>query len=745
MHKYLIICYVFSIIFGFGISSDVQAVDMTITGVFPTNNAAEVCADTKLWLTFGTVPIVSTSGTLQICKVSDDSVVYQLDLQTLPVNVYGPLASGWPYQINLNGLVLNYEPFAVSGNTLEIYPSTRLDYNTEYYVKMTAGFCTDSGSNTSPAITDNTTWRFTAKTAAPAADHDYMVALDGSGDFCTVQGAVDAVANNDSVRTLIRIKNGNYRGMVHIPSAKINITWLGENKDTTVISAYNREAFNAGSDKRMLVRCYAGGFRMYNLTLYNTAPDNSGQAETIKNSGSKCIMRNCNFKSYQDTLLLGGKMYFKDCYIEGDTDYIWGDGTVYFDKCQMHSMSSSSYVTQPRTPNGTNGYFLVDCNLTAQTGITDCWLGRMFLDRSEYAQVVLINCVMPTAPFNPIGWKKNTLVDTSNLRLWEYKSVDPSGNLIDVSGRLYPGSRQLTDVEAVFWRDVNNVFSGTWNPKADAEAPSASWQPSPANGATDVAAETPISWSAGAGAESHLIYFGTTNPPPFIEEVTETSYVVQQFLYASTVYYWRVDEKNAAGTTTGTVWSFTTGTTSDTTPPTPNPMIWESEPNAVNRNTITMTASLATDDNFGVQYYFSNITDPNHDSGWQDSTTYINTGLNNNTTYIYKVKARDNSLNHNTTADSNTAEAATFRYDCNAVLNSDLSEDCQVNFADFVIFADEWLLPRLATDFIINSTFDSELVPWQLVDAFGAIGTMTATFDDSNGLPPGSAYLQANA
>ena len=205
--------------------SSAKAADMTVTNLFPANDAVEVCADTKLWITFGTAPIVTTSGNLQICKASDDSTVYQLTLQTLPSNSYGPIATGWPYQIDLNGKVLNYEPFSVSGNILEIYPSTRLEYNTTYYVKMTAGFCTDANGYISPAINDNTTWQFTTKTTAPAADHDYMVALDGSGDFCTLQGAIDAVTDYDPNRTLIKIRKGTYREQAHIPGSKANMTW----------------------------------------------------------------------------------------------------------------------------------------------------------------------------------------------------------------------------------------------------------------------------------------------------------------------------------------------------------------------------------------------------------------------------------------------------------------------------------------------------------------------------------------
>jgi len=454
------------------------------------------------------------------------------------------------------GIEVNYVPFNVSGKTLEIYPSTRLAYNTDYYVKMTAGFCTDANGNTSPEINDNTTWRFTIMASAPAADHDYTVALDGSGDFCTLQGATDAVANSDPCRTIVKVKKGTYREIINIPSGKTNVTWLGEDTNATIIAGYNREAFNKGTAYRMMVKNYGNGFRMYNMTFRNTAPDNSGQAETIRTDALRCLAKNCKYKSYQDTLLLNaGQTYFNDCYIEGDTDFIWGGGTAYFDRCVMKLLSTQSYITQPRAAQGANGLFLVDCNLTSPPGLTGCYLGRTVNDNYHYCQSVYINCTMPSTLILPVGWKIADGTDTSNLRWWEYKSVDPCGNLISTRVRV-PYSKQLDDANALYWRDVNNVF-GTWNPQTLGELPTASWQPQPADGATGIAPEgISLTWAAGAEATSHMVYFGTANPPEFVGEQTGTSFATGILPDAN--YYWRIDEKNSAGQTTGTVWSFTT-------------------------------------------------------------------------------------------------------------------------------------------------------------------------------------------
>ena len=92
--------------------------------------------------------------------------------------------------------------------------------------------------------------------------------------------------------------------------------------------------------------------------------------------------------------------------------------------------------------------------------------------------------------------------------------------------------------------------------------------------------------------------------------------------------------------------------------PTPNPMGWQSDPNATSSTEITMTAQTASDKS-SVQYYFANVTDPNHDSGWQPGTNYDDTGLDPNTEYTYQVKARDTSPYYNETAYSVTTSATT--------------------------------------------------------------------------------------
>lgn len=125
-------------------------------------------------------------------------------------------------------------------------------------------------------------------------------------------------------------------------------------------------------------------------------------------------------------------------------------------------------------------------------------------------------------------------------------------------------------------------------------------------------------------------------------------------------------------------------------PPVPTTLTWFAPPNGVSSSEIKMTASTAYDYS-GVEYYFECLTPGGHDSGWQIGSTYTDTGLTNNTTYTYRVKARDMSIYQNETAYSSEESGTTLLYSCTAPITSDLDGDCQVNFHDFAILGNLWI------------------------------------------------------
>jgi pectate lyase len=224
---------------------------------------------------------------------------------------------------------------------------------------------------------------------------------------------------------------------------------------------------------------------------------------------------------------------------------------------------------------------------------------------------------------------------------------------------------------------------------------------------------------------------------------SDTSYTDTN-LMPSTMYTYTVKARDMSPAYNETAASdpYSGTTLPDTNAPTPNPLVFDVAPYALDINSITMTATTAIDVS-GVEYYFANITDPNHDSNWQDGTTYTDTGLTNDTTYTYSVIARDKSPNQNETAWSDEANATTVQYNCSGAIISDLDENCKVDYRDYALMAEHWddVLP-LTNNIAVNGTFDTDIVPgWQAFDLPSAVGTFYAMYDEYYGNPIGSALV----
>ena len=206
--------------------------------------------------------------------------------------------------------------------------------------------------------------------------------------------------------------------------------------------------------------------------------------------------------------------------------------------------------------------------------------------------------------------------------------------------------------------EVSSLFSGT--------AVSMATAPNPSHGATDIAINATLSWTAGDNAASHDVYFGTDynsvadanhSSSEYMGNYATASYDPNGLSY-DTTYHWAVDEVNGTDVALGDMWSFSTLPAPDTTAPSPDPMTWSSDPAATGTTSISMTATTATDSS-GVQYYFDCTSSNGNDSGWQSGSTYEDTGLIQGTLYSYRVKARDTSSNYNETLYSTVKSATT--------------------------------------------------------------------------------------
>jgi pectin methylesterase-like acyl-CoA thioesterase len=435
------------------------------------------CADTPLTITFPAPPTLGTAGSITVHN-ADGSVADSINLAdpaSFTETVGGATdAAGDPHHFH-------YYPVIITGDTATIYPHQELDYGHTYYVTVDPGVFTGFGGISSPW-----SWRFSTRPAPPRPG-TRVITVDSHGhaDFCTVQGAIDAIpAGNTASNTaprLIRVADGTYTELDWVAPDKPNITVQGQSRAGTVIQYANNDTFNAEPATDVCARqalpghdnnnCWrsnfsveANDFTLEDLTLLNTTPHGGSQAEAFRGNADRITLNRVNLLSYQDTIRLQGRAYVTNSYIQGDVDFTWGVGTVFWTHDEFKSMNAG-YVTQIRNGDGQNGYVFYDDVLTRAPGVADgsVYLGRIDPTVYPHSQAVYIDTKMD-AHINPAGWLLNN-ADCSagtHLQFWEYGSVNLEGQPVDTSERL-PCSRQLTAAEAAQWSDPAFVLSG-WVP-----------------------------------------------------------------------------------------------------------------------------------------------------------------------------------------------------------------------------------------------------------------------------------------
>jgi pectinesterase len=238
---------------------------------------------------------------------------------------------------------------------------------------------------------------------------DFYIVVDqtGHGNFLTIQDAINSAPSFPYQRIIIFVKNGVYKEKVKVHSWNPKISLIGESREGTIITYddyFNKIGLGRNSTFYTYTMLVEGNdFFAKNLTIQNTSGE-VGQAVALNVNADRVFFSNCSFIGNQDTLYTSGegtKNYFNNCYIEGTTDFIFGDATVLFESCEIHS-KKDSYVTAASTPQNTNfGYVFKDCKLTAVEGVSQVYLGRPW---RIYAKTVFMNCEMG-GHIKPEGWE----------------------------------------------------------------------------------------------------------------------------------------------------------------------------------------------------------------------------------------------------------------------------------------------------------------------------------------------------
>ena len=288
-----------------------------------------------------------------------------------------------------------------------------------------------------------------------------VVSRDGTGNFRTLQEAIESARAFMDYTVTIYVKNGVYKEKVIVPSWVENIDIIGEDRDKTIITYDDHANINKmGTFRTYTVKVEGSDITFKNLTIENNAAQ-LGQAVALHTEGDRLKFINCRILGNQDTIYTGAKftrLYFKDCYIDGTTDFIFGPSTALFEDCIIHS-KRNSYVTAASTPKEAKyGYVFKHCKLTAEPGVDKVYLGRPW---RPYAYTLFIECELGKhiVPAGWHNWGKQSNEETA--RYMEYKNIGEGAN---VSERV-AWSKQLTkkEAEAV---TVDAIFrtQSDWNP-----------------------------------------------------------------------------------------------------------------------------------------------------------------------------------------------------------------------------------------------------------------------------------------
>ncbi|WVZ74161.1 hypothetical protein U9M48_022376 [Paspalum notatum var. saurae] len=294
-----------------------------------------------------------------------------------------------------------------------------------------------------------------------------FLCVDKSGccNFTTVQAAVDAVPKDNTKRAVIVITSGVYVEKVTV--VKPNITFQGQGLIATMI-VWNDTASSTGTTPDSAsVYIHGEGFVAKNVSFKNSAPAAEpgavgAQAVALRIDGDKAVFWGCGIFSGQDTLLDdANRHYFRDCFIEGSIDFIFGDGRSLYENCTLNSVAEASpqqsitgaITAQGRKfPDNDTGFSFVGCTIQGTGWIL---LGRAW---QPYSRVVFAYTSMP-AIVAPQGWDNwGDGQRNSTVFYGEFNCVGDGANM---AGRV-PYAQKLNDMAAKPFLDISYIDGAEW-------------------------------------------------------------------------------------------------------------------------------------------------------------------------------------------------------------------------------------------------------------------------------------------
>ncbi|CAI8586925.1 unnamed protein product [Vicia faba] len=255
-----------------------------------------------------------------------------------------------------------------------------------------------------------------------------IVDQGGKGAFKTVQAAIDSVKNPNDQWVLIKINPGVYEEKVLIHPRKPCIILKGSGNNNTIIT-YNSAANDIGTSNSATFHSSPPNVVLSGITFKNTH-GTEGPAVAASIYGDKTAIFECSFTGYQDTLLSSKwRQYFKNCYVEGEADFIFGEGQSYFENCKINATQAESkpvgFVTAQRrdSPNSPNGYVFKGGRIDGNGQVN---LGRPW---GPYSRVIFWETYFSSV-VTPQGWDQwnLTISDVQKTVFAEVNCTGPGAN-----------------------------------------------------------------------------------------------------------------------------------------------------------------------------------------------------------------------------------------------------------------------------------------------------------------------------
>ncbi|MBR4463644.1 MAG: Ig-like domain-containing protein, partial [Treponema sp.] len=542
--------------------SGVVIPELTVTDTYSLSAGTKEAAyeDASLYIKFDSAPTInaaqSVKGDAEKTKAvkilkSDGTVVDTI--YASKEQIVSQASNASYYNINVQDQLIS-----VNGNVVVIkrHPNIALAASTQYYVTVDAGLFTGKVNGTDFAgISDATTFTFTTRAAPVISGTEITIGKDKN--FSTIQAAFDYLAANaaDDSTWKLNIDKGYYNERLSFAKAKVNVEMIGssdaDNKlgAKTVIYWKNNngkdgtanEGWNPSSRSRTAFLYEGNNLTVKHLTFANTIDrkvvgKDGTQAEAFYyDAKGYLVAYDCSFKSHQDTLLLGnqgGRGWFYKCYIEGDTDFIWGyPDVVLFEECDIRCLydytpavtNHTSYIFASRAmqnDNANKGLVLFNSNVKVDNGVT-AYFGRNSGSDTQAAVVFnKFSSISPTLWYDGATKYDEDIESVCTVGYKDYGNTDSNGAVLSTASRkegTYGLSKYVAERE---YCGRNAILNRGWNATSRKyEATTVQWDLS--------ALET--EFSASEDKSKNMLYLEPTYIPYLEGKSSSSAFVVKNY------------------------------------------------------------------------------------------------------------------------------------------------------------------------------------------------------------------------